>query len=90
MATAEKITAADYPVPPYGVTAEKTVRHFDCISYSECLGIVSNTKKATGFSCEGCPGYQTGNDAIRNAGGHDIPVEKALRGQRGIGGPDIS
>lgn len=76
MATAKKIAAVDYPVPTYGVTAEKTLRHFDCISYSECLGIVSNTKKATGFRCEECPGYQTGNGAVETSSATIFPLRK--------------
>ena len=76
MTTAKKITAADYPVPIYGVTAGTTVRYFDCASYGECLGIVSTIKKATGFSCEGCPRYEAGSSPAQTPSATIFPLRK--------------
>ena len=76
MTTARKITAEEYPVPTYGTSAGKNERHFDCITYNECLGIISSIKKATGFSCEECPKYQTEKDSSPSQPATIFPLRK--------------
>ena len=58
---APRNTAVQYPTIVYQAW-EKPLRHFDCVTYNDCLNFVSKDAKAMGFGCQGCPWYRKSAD----------------------------